>query len=327
MTDAEFEINMEGECAPDIELSSSSWPNCGETVPADLVRIWGSVDIYGCMDKCACNYDQDATIDDGSCEYSSFTMPTALNCDLTVAIDSGSSSFPDCLPAYDEPGGTAEIIGPDCRQPWFEVVEDRPDERLVVRAPSGPEEVLPMQLNLTPDEQLALQDTSKCDYGYIYRSFDNRWYEAPPGQCFNQDGECYNPVWDEPCKAFTKAAAEEQERLRVEAESVAAADQERLQAAADDGSCNYSCSASFGTNYTVVFGIVLFILAGIATTRYFTKNKYVMNGMRIASAMSSGLMASYWFDCGLCASGLYAMGGLLTCEAGLYMGDYFYVSE
>ena len=90
------------------------------------------------------------------------------------------------------------------------------------------------------------------------------------------------------------------------------------------GNC-CSCGPIFPIydDYTY-FGIVLFILAVIATTRYFTKNKYVTNGMRVASAVSSGMMASYWFDYGLCASGLFVMGSILMCETGLYMGDYFY---
>ena len=53
----------------------------------------------GCMDPDACNYDIDATVDDGSCEYVSCagcTDTAACNYDPTAILDDGSCEFTSC---------------------------------------------------------------------------------------------------------------------------------------------------------------------------------------------------------------------------------------
>ena len=40
----------------------------------------GSTDIPGCTDSNACNYNQDATVDDGSCTYAEENFDCAGNC-------------------------------------------------------------------------------------------------------------------------------------------------------------------------------------------------------------------------------------------------------
>ena len=50
----------------------------------------------GCTDMGACNYDENATIDDGSCEYESCagcTDETANNYDADATIDDGSCCY------------------------------------------------------------------------------------------------------------------------------------------------------------------------------------------------------------------------------------------
>ena len=55
----------------------------------------GSADVYGCTDSGACNYDSDATADDGSCDYG------------TVCWDGSTECNADDCP--DTPGGTVEV--------------------------------------------------------------------------------------------------------------------------------------------------------------------------------------------------------------------------
>ena len=56
----------------------------------------GEASVFGCMDANACNYDPDATTDDGSCDLVSCvgcTDPTATNYDATATIDDGSCLY------------------------------------------------------------------------------------------------------------------------------------------------------------------------------------------------------------------------------------------
>ena len=54
-------------------------------------------EIVGCTDATACNYNVEATDDDGSCEYSSCagcTNPIACNYNESVTVDDGSCQIP-----------------------------------------------------------------------------------------------------------------------------------------------------------------------------------------------------------------------------------------
>jgi|GEM_PF-2542080 len=54
----------------------------------------------GCTDATACNYDATATCDDGSCDFvtcAGCTDPNASNYDATASIDDGSCSFVGCM--------------------------------------------------------------------------------------------------------------------------------------------------------------------------------------------------------------------------------------
>ena len=53
---------------------------------------FGDCGSVGCMDDGACNFSSDATIDDGSCDYSCLgcTDPDAANYDETATIDDGT---------------------------------------------------------------------------------------------------------------------------------------------------------------------------------------------------------------------------------------------
>ena len=79
----EFELFDPAECALydiDVEITVSSE---GEELgtfndPGDLPFL-GDDAVMGCTDSAACNYDDDANVDDGSCEY-----PDGLDCDGNV---------------------------------------------------------------------------------------------------------------------------------------------------------------------------------------------------------------------------------------------------
>lgn len=54
--------------------------------------------VPGCMDPCACNYNADANVDDGSCENDCLgcTYESAVNFDVNAILDDGSCEFEGC---------------------------------------------------------------------------------------------------------------------------------------------------------------------------------------------------------------------------------------
>ena len=48
--------------------------------------------------RCAVNFDEDATVDDGSCEYAGCTDPVALNFNPWFSLDDGSCLYDDAGP-------------------------------------------------------------------------------------------------------------------------------------------------------------------------------------------------------------------------------------
>jgi len=73
----------------------------------------GEPDVPGCTNATACNYDATATIDDGSCDYTSCagcTDATACNYDATATIDDGSCEYESCACIGDVNGDGAITV-------------------------------------------------------------------------------------------------------------------------------------------------------------------------------------------------------------------------
>ena len=72
-----------------------------ETGSLTLFSLASTLDIPGCTDSCACNYNSNATLNDGSCEFSSCggcTHVEALNYDASATLEDGSCTFEDDCP-------------------------------------------------------------------------------------------------------------------------------------------------------------------------------------------------------------------------------------
>ena len=67
-----------------------------------LFSLESNLDIPGCTDSCACNYNSNATMNDGSCDFSSCagcTYPEAANYDSSSLIEDGTCEFTNDCPA------------------------------------------------------------------------------------------------------------------------------------------------------------------------------------------------------------------------------------
>ena len=69
----------------------------GSTQGSDILQIGVTDCGLGCTDATACNYDADATLDDGSCDFdcTGCTDPTSCNYDPTATQDDGSCAVND----------------------------------------------------------------------------------------------------------------------------------------------------------------------------------------------------------------------------------------
>ncbi len=69
-----------------------------ETGSLTLFSLDSNFKVPGCMDSCACNYSQYATVDDLSCDYSCVILGCkyldADNYDVLATEDDGSCTFP-----------------------------------------------------------------------------------------------------------------------------------------------------------------------------------------------------------------------------------------
>jgi len=71
----------------------------GSTETVNFCVSGGEPDVPGCTDSTACNFDSTATLDDGSCDYTSCsgcTSANACNYDATATLDDGSCEFTSC---------------------------------------------------------------------------------------------------------------------------------------------------------------------------------------------------------------------------------------
>ena len=69
----------------------------GSTVGSDLVQFGNADCGLGCTDPTACNYDEGASLDNGTCNFDCIgcTDPTACNYDETATEDDGSCAEND----------------------------------------------------------------------------------------------------------------------------------------------------------------------------------------------------------------------------------------
>jgi hypothetical protein len=80
-----------------LSVSSATMSDTGgSSLTVDLGSdYWiGDMEIYGCMDSGADNYNPEATMDDGNCEYWGCTDPNADNYDMGANVDDGTCTYP-----------------------------------------------------------------------------------------------------------------------------------------------------------------------------------------------------------------------------------------
>ena len=73
-----------------------------ETGSLTLFSLADNLKIPGCTDSCACNYNENATLNDGSCEFDSCisegcTDSCACNYDVDATLNDGTCDFDSCV--------------------------------------------------------------------------------------------------------------------------------------------------------------------------------------------------------------------------------------
>jgi chitinase len=81
-----------GACNYDVDATCDN----GSCLYLDVCGICGGTSTIGCDDPSALNYDPNADCSDGSCIYEGCTYSTACNYNVQAAIDDGSCEFPGC---------------------------------------------------------------------------------------------------------------------------------------------------------------------------------------------------------------------------------------
>jgi hypothetical protein len=81
-------------CLSDLVISDSSGNALDATVENCTTISIGGGDVYGCTDMDACNYNADATADDGSCDYGTMCWDGSYECNASDCPDQpGESSI------------------------------------------------------------------------------------------------------------------------------------------------------------------------------------------------------------------------------------------
>ena len=89
LVQVEVESNGADACLSGLVFSNSA----GEALPALVdgctTVVIDAIDdnVYGCTDESACNFDSDATADDGSCDYGDYCWDGSQVCDLADCPD------------------------------------------------------------------------------------------------------------------------------------------------------------------------------------------------------------------------------------------------
>lgn len=121
---------------PDVDLEVDKlreWRMPEERI-ATLIHLDDKAPLPGCMDPDAFNFNPDATVDDGTCEYLGCTDPTATNYNPKATIDDGSCTFEETPPSPPRtPPRKETLLGVSLQQLEREVEEERIQKSALLR--------------------------------------------------------------------------------------------------------------------------------------------------------------------------------------------------
>jgi subtilisin-like proprotein convertase family protein len=105
-----------------LTFTSTLTSELGDVDVQEFILAISTDDVYGCTVSEACNYDETATIDDGSCDFFSCLVfgcdnPEACNYDETVTTDDGTCDFISCADECGVPNGDGLSCLDECGVP------------------------------------------------------------------------------------------------------------------------------------------------------------------------------------------------------------------
>ena len=93
------EVDGEGACLSNVVISDALGQSLEVSIDSCLSMTIGTQTILGCTDSSACNYNSDATNDDGSCEYPQENFDCNGDCIADIdceGVCGGSSVVDEC---------------------------------------------------------------------------------------------------------------------------------------------------------------------------------------------------------------------------------------
>ncbi len=140
--DEDAQFNDPAACVYPVNLYGSEFVDCDGNCLSDVDNdgICDQEEIPGCTDVTACNYNEDATDDNGSCDFpevcTGCTDATACNFNANASVEDGSCTFPDF--GFDCDGNCMDAIGDlicdaiqGCNQPAacnYDPTVEQPDD-------------------------------------------------------------------------------------------------------------------------------------------------------------------------------------------------------
>lgn len=238
----------------------------GDCVDLDLDDVCDDIEVLGCQDSAACNFDETSTEDDGTCEFVSCSgcmEPVACNFDPEATFADASCDFPS--EGYDCDGTCSDDFDLDGICDPFEIAgciyatatnfmpsaTDDDGSCVFEGAPSGLGCTYPDACNFDPDSNV---DDGSCEYPLPARACD--------GTCFHdqdEDGICdefegctiptacnYNAAAldNDGCCIFANEGEDCLGQCIIDTDQDGICDENELPGCMDTLACNYSSLAT-----------------------------------------------------------------------------------
>ena len=133
-------LNLDPSAQPPVTYGCTDPVSCNYNSNANVDDGFCEYDsCAGCLDNAACNYDPSAILDDGSCDYGCYgcTDPLAFNYDMSATVDDGSCTYFEASCAFLGYPEWADLpLGIQSAQPLVHLFAAQVSQEVVLNAPT-----------------------------------------------------------------------------------------------------------------------------------------------------------------------------------------------